>query len=112
VGAGVVRDLRMKLGRMTVKKKAPVKAAPVITEEQRKMIDAWGQEIASPELREALVRAAARSLEAKRTRKTVPYEGPPGPSYAGPEIIAPPPPPDPVDRWAIDRDRWRDREKK
>lgn len=119
LGGPLIREIRLRLGTLEKTRPPPPTPPPVLTHAQRELIARWTAPIADPDLREALARAAARSLErtdptGRPLRRRPPYEGPPGPtpSKAEPPPAEPPPPdrwaPD-RDRWAADRDRWRDR---
>jgi len=101
-----VRDVRFKLG--SVSKKRDTKASPPkLTEAESAKVEAWASEIASDEVRAAMISAARWSLKRPPPARAI-VEGPPGPAPRKPEP-QPEPSPEPVqkDRWPKDRDRWK-----
>jgi hypothetical protein len=101
----VVRDLRMRLGSVS-KKKIEKAKPPELSSEELAKVEAWGDEIKSEEVRQAMMRAAAWTLHRPKPTRPL-YEGPPGPMPTKkepvPEVKVEPP----KDRWQKDRDRWK-----
>jgi hypothetical protein len=96
----VVQDLRMRLGALTPRPAKTLPSEPKLTFAQKERVAEWGASIARADVREAVMRAAARSIaeprRAQRTIATVP----------GPRPPAPPVEPPTKDKWA-NVDHWK-----
>lgn len=108
LGREVVVDLRMRLGRLMRRGIAGKAQAPVLSAAEREKIEAWGAMIPNPSVREAMIRAASRSVAS----------GPPAAQRARPPeprtTANPAPAAEPAPRRGAHRDRWaekRDRRK-
>ena len=112
LGRPRVREVRLVLG--GAKPRVPPRRPPEdrLTARQRTLVATWASSVSNERVREALERAAARSL-LSGPAPTAPYSGPPGPRVIN--LPDPPEAPSEVLTYGFgDRsvDRWRLRRKK
>ncbi|MBK8013299.1 MAG: DUF721 domain-containing protein [Deltaproteobacteria bacterium] len=107
LGRTVVKDIRLRLG--VVERKRPVQSTAVsLTAAQVARVESWAAEIANPEVRRAMMRAAAMSLS--RGPPPIPLaSGPPGPRLAPTEAAEGEEPGFRYGYGGRSWDRWRDR---
>jgi hypothetical protein len=110
LGRDAVEDIRLKQGKLERKKKEARAKPPILSPVQKEKVDGWAASIADPNVKEAMMKAAARSITSPK--KARPLSGPPGP---WPSRREPPAeeaaPPEPIDRWPKGRDRWKDKKR-
>ena len=109
LGKPVVKDIRLRLGNL--RRPPPPKVKPVrLSAAELERVEGWAQEISDPEVREAMMRAAAQSV-ARGPVQTPIASGP-----AGPRVPTPDPEPEPqLMRYGHGdkpRDRWKEKKKK
>jgi Dna[CI] antecedent DciA-like protein len=105
LGRDAVEDLRLRQGKLERRRPRAEVKPPVLSNAQKERVERWGAMIADENVRQAVMKAAARSITTPRRGKIA--SGPPGPLPSPAE--PPPKAPEPVDRWPKGRDRWKDR---
>lgn len=104
LGRKLIKGMRLRLG--NVRRIEPERPKPrPLSPKQQEDVAAWAEEIADPVVKEAMVKAATKSLARGPVQNPV-FVGPPGPRPS-----APPPPPEPEKpRYGYGfspRDRWK-----